>query len=200
MKKHLLFFILVISFQYYCVCGLQAQGKSTSSILMVLDVQEHYVDNMMKQNDANEFIRNLNEIIRISRPMDIVFIKAKTDMKVLTISLKGIKAEPIENMDLEPRLYRKKNDRVFTKEASNAFALGDFRAYLDENHIGTVYMVGLFAEECVSATAIDGERGYEMILIREGIAAKRPRKREKILQGLEEEGVEIIGLGEFMGK
>ena len=198
MKKHLLFFLLVT---YCCVYELQAQDKLSSTILMVLDVQEHFVVDMMKENDANEFIGNLNEIIRIARPMDIVFIKAKTDMKVLTISLKGIKAEPIENVDLEPRLYRKKNDRVYTKEESNAFALGDFRAYLEENHIGTVYMAGLFAEECVSATAIDGEnRGYEMILIREGVAAKRPRKREKILQGLEEEGVEIIGLGEFVGK
>lgn len=73
MNRNLLKNSLIFIFLLGCMFRLQSQDRSSGSILMVLDVQEHFVDNMMKEHEANEFIKNLNEIIRIARPMDIVF-------------------------------------------------------------------------------------------------------------------------------
>jgi nicotinamidase-related amidase len=173
------------------------QNENTASILLVLDVQEHFVDNMMKRNEGAELVESVNEIIQLARPMDIVFIKA--NIKVLELSLKkGFKVIQAENLDLASTLYRKKNDRIFMKEEGSAFSSGDFQQYLEDNHIGKVYLVGLFASECISATCIKGEEiGYEMILVEDGIAARKAKKKDKILAKLLENGADIINLSAF---
>ncbi len=196
MRRIISLFSLLLIFQIVFSQDQAVQMGNTGSILMVLDVQEHFVDNAMKKKDGKELVENINTIIQIARPMDIVFVKA--NIELLELSFKGIKVVHAEDMDLAPALYRKKNDRIFIKEEGSAFSSGEFREYLEASHIGTVYLVGLFASKCISATAINGEeRGYEMILIEDGVAAKKASKKEKILGNLLNSGVKIISAAEF---
>lgn len=166
-------------------------------VLIVMDMQEHFTNGTMTMEQADSLIGSINEIIRLARPkMDVVFVRA--NVRVLNISLKGIHVESIEGQDLDPRLYRKKGDPEFVKDLPSAFTSKELSMYLDTHSIGRVYLTGLYIEQCLGASAEDGiERGYEMVIISEGAALKKERRRDRKLEKLRRKGVVVITTERF---
>jgi len=196
MKPH--FYLLIGCLLLFPV--LKTTGQDTAdrvSVLVVLDVQQHFTAGTMSGESASALLENVNEAIRLARPhMEVVFIKA--NVRMLEISFKGINAVMADSQALDLRLNRKAGDRVFTKNEPSGFSNDSLTHYLDSCNVERIYLAGLYIEACLGATAIDGlERGYEMVLIDEAAAAKKERRRERKLASMLDKGVEVICIESF---
>lgn len=125
--------------------------------------------------------------------MNVVFVKA--NIRVLNISLKGIKTESAEHLDLDSRLDRMPMDPVFMKEKSSGFYAPGFTKYLEDHQINHLILGGIFLGQCLTATAMDAlEKGYRVSVVEEAVTARKPKKSKKLLQELADAGAEIIAL------
>ncbi len=188
--KNILFSIFLL------LLGTPAISQEGKSVLMVVDVQEKFINESMQQEDAARLVNNINRAIREARPKEVIFIQA--EYRVLSVSLKGIKVISEGFSDLSPMLDIKMNDPVFRKDKPSAFTNEALVAHLEKQHVNRIYLVGLFAGECIRATALDGlDRGYHIAVVGEGVASKDPRKLEKYLKRLYNNGVEILSIDAF---
>lgn len=83
--------------------------------------------------------------------------------------------------------------KVFPKRRPSAFTNPDFLAYLTANSIARLYVLGVFAEGCVRATAIDGvKRGFRVVVPTEAIGTNSEFKRWLALRAMRRGGVELV--------
>lgn len=181
------------------LCWMTVAGQSSTgrSALLVIDMQEEFTRHSMDSVLADSLIGKINELITAARPMEVIFVKA--NIRVLSISLRGIRTEPAGHLETDSRLYRKKNDAVFTKNEQSMLSVRELREYLEARNIDHLYLAGIYLGACISGSAADAvERGYHVTVIREAVTAKKPSKSDKLLRKLREQGVEVIGMQEFI--
>lgn len=193
MRKQTLLFLFTLLVMTFPVSAQETDGHSA---LLVIDVQDEFTRHTMTDDQAAPLISNINEAIAALRPMKVIFVKA--DIRVLTISLKGIKTESAAHTSLDDRLDRREGDLVLTKQESSALTVEELGEFMQENEIGHLYLTGIFLGQCLTNTAIHAmEDGYRVTVIRDAVTAKKTKKSEKYLQQLEAKGVMIAGLADL---
>lgn len=92
---------------------------------------------------------------------------------------------------LDPRVHRV-SPLYFSKAWPDAFSNADFDAFLRREHVGRLVVVGVFADQCVRATVLAARnRGYDVIVVPEGVAAGSEASRERALRDLAARGAVI---------
>ncbi|MDX8365618.1 cysteine hydrolase family protein [Cytobacillus sp. IB215665] len=105
-----------------------------------------------------------------------------------------------EGAELDERLLMV-NEIYFSKNKSNALSNLDLVSYLNANRINHIVIVGLFAEACVAATALDSIRkNFTVTVVRVAVASANDSKREKSLKYLNSKGVGIIESSQLFEK
>ena len=189
MKIHCFLFLFAILSTFQ----LNARQPGGNSALLVIDMQDEFTRHTLDNARATTLISNVNESIALLRPMKVIFVKA--DIRMLTISLKGIKTESSEHTDLDGRLDRREEDLVLTKHESSALTLEELNSLLEEHQIGHLYLAGVFLGQCLTNTALHAqEEGYNVTVIREAVAARNQKKSDKFLKKLEARGIGVIQL------
>lgn len=83
--------------------------------------------------------------------------------------------------------------KIFPKRRPSAFTNPELLAYLGDNSVARLYVLGVFAEGCVRATAIDGvRRGYRVVVPTEAIGTNSQAKRWFALWAMRRGGVELV--------
>jgi nicotinamidase-related amidase len=94
---------------------------------------------------------------------------------------------------LDQRIRLGSGVRIFAKRRPSAFSNPDLDAYLRANGVTDLYVLGLFAEACVRATAIDGtRRGYTVVVPLDGIGTDREIKRNYAVWAMRRAGVAVV--------
>ena len=79
---------------------------------------------------------------------------------------------------LDARLRAAPTVRLFTKASSSAFTNPELAPYLNANAVQKVFILGVYAEGCVRATAIEAVRlGYEVVVPLEAVGTNSELKR-----------------------
>jgi|GEM_PF-2885060 len=179
-------------------CSMTAQPPVGNAALLVIDMQDEFTRHTLDKGSASELISSVNTAIATLRPIDVIFVKA--DIRVLTISLKGIRTGPAAHTDLDERLDRREGDIVLTKHESSALTVEELRVFFRENNIEYLYLTGIFLGQCVSNTAIHAnDAGYKVTVLREAVTAKKPGKSEKFLKQLESQGILVKSIADLEG-
>ncbi len=189
MKIHICLFLFATFFPFQ----LNARQPDGNSALLVIDMQDEFTRHTLDNESATSLVNNINEAIALLRPMKVIFIKA--DIRVLTVSLKGIKKESSEHTDLDGRLDRREEDLVLTKHESSALTLEELNFFLEDHQIGHLYLAGVFLGQCLTNTALHAlEEGYNVTVIREAVTARKQKKSDKYLKKLEVKGIGVVQL------
>lgn len=94
---------------------------------------------------------------------------------------------------LDPRLQVPESVRVFAKRRPSAFTVPDLDPYLRANGVSTVYVLGVFAEGCVRATALDArQRGYEVAVPLAAIGTNAEFKRRFAAWAMRRSGIRLL--------
>lgn len=169
---------------------------SQDQYLMVIDVQNKFYEGSKVEQQANEMVGSINTIIKSFDPENVIYVKATA--KMLTVSYKGIKAEPFFPAPEIDHGLNIVNNQIFTKTEGSAFSLVELNNLLQKRGVKKIILVGLLAEKCVYKTAIDGiDKGYDIFIAKEAVLSKSESKKAKVFRKMTQKGVKIISTKEL---
>lgn len=146
-------------------------------ILLVIDMQEKY----MSSYDS-DLINRVNLRIREAK---------ENAMPVVYIRNVG-KIESIDKYNLSEKLDLV-SEYSFTKRWPSAFSSEEFTAFVKNNRVDTINMIGVDGRCCVARTAMDVvKRGLAARIYLDSVAAKNDNFYLKELPAMQEAGVEIV--------
>ena len=94
--------------------------------------------------------------------------------------------------EIDPRIDLPTGTPVFAKAEANAFSNPELHKYLQSRAISRLYVVGVFAEGCVRATAIGAEAlGYTVVVPIEAIATNAGWKLAFAKRSMQKHGVHV---------
>jgi nicotinamidase/pyrazinamidase len=188
--KYKVIILILISF---LACNM---GLAQNDYLMVVDVQKQFYENTKMEQRANEMIENINKIIEKHDAQNIIYIK--TQGKMLTISFKGIKTEPMTPIPGLDKSLNLVSENIFTKDVGNAFEHNELNDFLQKNNVKHITITGLLAGQCVYKTALGGvEKGLQITVVPEAILGKTAKKKDKAIQKMAAKGVRVASINEF---
>ena len=94
---------------------------------------------------------------------------------------------------LDPRIATTSAVRTFPKRQASAFSNADLEPYLRSEGVASVWVLGVFAEGCVRATALDAKRrGFKVIVPQAEIATNASWKATYAVWALKRAGVAVV--------
>ncbi len=187
--------ILLILAMLPSVLSAQVENPLKGKYILVLDVQEIATRKTLEPDVARQLINNVNRVISLADPEKVIYVEAI--MAKLVISLSGLDVEVEDGMKLDDRLKLVNDIRVVKTKAS-AFTAEALKDFIEIHQANEFVLVGLMAEHCVKATALEGrEKGFNIAIVPEAIAAESEEGKTEVIKLLREKGAEIIPLTEL---
>jgi nicotinamidase-related amidase len=188
MKKIGLYFICLF-FGGVCVAQVQDSSYLKDKYLMVLDMQEHFTNDVLNPDTATLLLDNINRIVKAADPDKVIYIKSV--LSVLNLSLKGFQVNTLDGLDLDERLLVV-SPHIFEKNKANALLQEDIINFLNKRKAAEVIIVGLMAEHCIVKTAMGAKReGFQVIVLPHCIAGKTLEGKARVLVKLERKGITL---------
>jgi nicotinamidase/pyrazinamidase len=164
--------------------------------LLVIDVQEDYTGLKGKQpvpyKNVDSQIAIINRLVdKASRSgMKIVYIRHLYENNLLTRLLirRGIEGLPGTELDARIKVV---NGNDFTKKISDSFSNPQLGAFLINNRVNELYLVGLDAAYCVYNTAMGAlNRGYTVTVVDDAIMTQK--NMSEVLKKYEKDGIQTL--------
>ncbi|MEK3805528.1 isochorismatase family cysteine hydrolase [Bacillus sp. FSL H8-0547] len=168
--------------------------------ILVLDIQKGFIGQKARMPAAGHHIepmlKNVNDIVKKAdhTKLPVVYIGNEYEPKqfISNFLTKKSALKGSEGAELDERLLRV-NDRYFSKSKSSALSNPELVSYLTANSIKHLVIVGLFAEACVAATALDSiRRQFTATVVKDAIASMSDTRKEKSLKYMHSKGVAIV--------
>ena len=190
MKTKIFFILLAICHVFNSIALTQNIEQIKDKYLIVLDIQQHFTKNVIQETEAEMLIKTINSIINDANPQKVIYVKSI--LTTLNISLKGFDVDTLPKLDFDNRLNIV-NDQIVVKNKANAFKFEKLTNLLEKDNDKEVIVVGLMAEHCVYKTLLGGKKsGYEMFVIPEALAQKSTESKDKIVNKMKKQNIEII--------
>lgn len=170
-----------------------------NAALLVLDIQKGFIGENARlpvaKHQVEPMLEKVNHFIKeaSSQGIPVVYVGNEYEPKqwLTNILTKKAAIEGSAGAELDERLL-KVNDVYFPKNKRNAFSNQDFVHYLEANEIDHVIIVGLFAEGCVTATAIDAmNKNFDVTVVKDAVSGSNDSQRDKALKELEAKGISV---------
>ena len=175
---------------------IQNRVFSQERYLIVLDIQEFPQENKQMENSVREMIRNVNSLINRFKPENVIYIKAAG--KTLSLTSKGFSVVTLPAPAFDSTLTIVCNN-IFTKIEGDAFTSPELISFMESKKVNEIVLVGLMADKCIYNTALGGnDRGYDIIIVPEGIIGTSPKKKDKAINKLKAKGIKFIPLTEIV--
>ncbi len=192
----------IFLFSIFSLCSIFAKSQEKSvfenKFVIVLDMQEDYIEGKMTDSVAIEFVENVNKTISKADLNSVVYVK--TEMIVASLSLKGVSVDTIADLEFCNNL-KIINDNIFIKKSGNAFLNNDLVTFFKDKNAKDIIIIGLLAEKCVSHTTNGGlELGYNIYLIPNAILGKKERTKNKAIKKLINSGAKEININDIENK
>jgi nicotinamidase-related amidase len=168
--------------------------------LLVLDIQKDYIGDQARMSVAKHQIEPMLERVNTiidqanNQGIPVVYIGNEFEPKqfIANFLRKNSALKGSKGAELDERL-RRVNDLYFSKNKANALSNSELVSYLTANGVKHIVIVGLFAEGCVSATALGSIRkNFTATVVRDAVASVNDTKRVKALNTLSSHGVNVI--------
>ncbi len=175
--------------------------------VFVIDIQEDYTGDTAKApfpyKDSSNLITKVNKIIEVASEKNIIVVYIRQEFdgvlgKMFSkLFCNGTAIKGNQGTEIDKRINIKSNN-IFSKGAPDAFSNSVLEEFLKKHRVNTIYLVGLDAEYCVYATAKGAlKRGYNVSIIKDGIALKAEWKWNELIKKYERDGIKIISSEDF---
>jgi nicotinamidase/pyrazinamidase len=175
--------------------------------LFVIDIQEDYTGKTahppFPYKDSEKSIATVNKIIEEAsrKQIIVVYIQQEFDGflgKTFSRVFSGgtaIKGNPGTEIDERISIV---SHHIFSKPKGDAFSNPKLEAFLVEQQVNELYLVGLDAEFCVYHTAKGAlNRGYNATIITDGILLQAERKWDALMKKYKQDGIHLMTGHEF---
>ena len=170
--------------------------------VLLIDLQRDFLDlergrMPVSASGAKAVLRVANDVLTLrilvgALPLLVVNAFPRT-ARLANFFLKGAAIIGSAGAELDGRLERSGSERVFTKAHPSAFSNPELERYLRANGVQDIHVLGVFAEGCVRATAVEAvKRGYTVHVIADAVASNAAWKKAFALWVMARAGAEIL--------
>jgi len=153
--------------------------------VLVVDIQEDYTGPKAAKpyRDADRIITATNTLLARAeeKGLVVVYIENVIENPVFRLLAGGMNAPGAPGTAVDSRILRVPGARTFSKGRSDSFSNPELEAWLAQNQVEQLYLVGLDGAYCVNATARGAlNRGYKVTLVTDGIATETSSTLEEL--------------------
>jgi nicotinamidase-related amidase len=171
--------------------------------LLVIDVQENLVNPAsrmhVEETTIDSFLDNVNKSIDDFkvRGLPVIYVVNEWTNPVLNLFTGNVCKKGGKGTGLDKRL-KIVNDQVYSKSRMNVLTNNELLAYLKNNSITELYLVGLFAEACVKATVKAGiQSNFKISVIEDAIGSKSDKHKAVSMKYYRKRGATLIKTGQL---
>ena len=170
-----------------------------ATALLVVDMQVDFLSDKgrlpVDRARVDGLIAGVNQVIQDcqARGMLVVHIgNAFPRFSIANVFRKFAAIEGSAGAEIDPRV-RREGTRFMPKQHNDAFTNPDLSALLRREGIRTVFLVGVFANGCVRATARGAvAHGYRAVVLEDCVASGSDRSTRRALASMRTFGVSVV--------
>jgi len=185
-----------------------ADYKNPRTALLVMDMQEDFLDPAGRMPvDTGQVSAMLDAANRLLartaehgiEPVYVVNAFSKWDV-IGNLARNHAAVRDTQGARLDRRLSVV-GEALFEKDMPDGFTNSDLDEYLRQRQIGSIVMTGVFADQCVRATAIAARnRGYQVTVLKDAVAAASDEDREQAYKDLEKDGAILLTSSQYIAE
>jgi nicotinamidase-related amidase len=173
------------------------------SAILVVDIQEDFTGpNAVKPyRDGERLVQAANRLIQYAREkgMPVAYVINVIDNPVMKLLAGGMNAPGAKGTEMDQRITRLPGAKTFEKHRSDSLSVPELDAYLREQQVNQVYVVGLDAKYCINATIRGAlNRGYEVTTLLDAVATESGTSIAELAQDWREAGARTVTLEEVL--
>jgi nicotinamidase-related amidase len=175
--------------------------------VLAMDLQRDFLEEggrmRIEAAQVDEVVRASNTVLAAARRrgLPVVYVGNEfppTDV-LANLARRGAAVQGSRGAEIDPRIDHL-DGAYFPKRSRDAFSNPELDAYLRQNEVAELIVVGVFAGACVRATVLGAlNRGYRVVVVREGLGAASMRERESVLAEFTGAGVRVEGAESYAG-
>jgi nicotinamidase-related amidase len=172
------------------------------SAVLLMDLQRDFLDGgagrmPVDVQGAQAVLRVANDVLAKRSLADaltiLVLNQFPASARIANFFRKGAAISGSAGAELDRRLERSGSEKLITKSSSSAFSNPELEPLLRAHHVKDLYVLGVFAEGCVRATAVDAvKHGYRVHVIANAVASNASWKKAFALWAMARAGAEIL--------
>ncbi|MGZ5933869.1 MAG: cysteine hydrolase family protein [Rhizomicrobium sp.] len=181
---------------------MKADPNSSTSLrvaLLTLDMQRDFLDGRGKLPVAapqvNSLISTVNRLLEEAPKHGWVSVLARNEYSpwdVSNIFRNFASLRGSVGAEFDPRLMRKAVAAEFSKTEGDAFSNPKLAPFLRAQGVRTVVITGVFADACVTRTAVGAmNQGFRPVVVSDGVASGNASSRDRALAALRDRGVAV---------
>lgn len=146
--------------------------------MLVVDMQEHYLQHISPRKRRIELVRNILLVIRYA---------TRNNIPIFALQAKGRgRTIPI----LFEEINRNQDHNYLTKIHPNGFLYTDLGVELEKRNRKDLLLTGVYALACLKSTAIGAiDNRYGILTSRELMKSTRPENEDKVIPWFKENGI-----------
>ena len=165
--------------------------------LLVVDIQEDYTGAQARKRfrDSERIVAATNALLSqaSAKNIAVIHIENVIDNPLIALLTGGLNSPGAPGTAMDRRLIPVAGSRTFSKNRSDAFSNPELDAYLRQNQVDHLLIVGLDGAYCVNATTQGAlNRGYKVTLYLDGIATESNKPLDELAQRWREQGAEVM--------
>jgi nicotinamidase-related amidase len=175
------------------------ENPMTSSAVLLMDLQVDFLDigkgrMPVSEEGAARVITTANAVLSASVLPEALTVAVVNcfprSQAIANFFRKGAAVEGSEGAQLDSRVNLPPAVPVFAKSRASAFSNPDLHPWLQSRSVSRLYVMGVMAEGCVRATAIEARAlGYEVVVPLDAIATNAAWKLRFAVWSMRRHGV-----------
>ena len=175
----------------------QEIGYGENPVLLVIDMMKAFTNpNMPLGTNQDEELGVINQLLEQAHekrvPVYFTIIsydnESLADAGVWFQKMKGLNTlrAGTEQIEIDPRLNRTKDDIIFVKKYASAFFGTDLVSRLNSSRADTLLLAGCTTSGCIRATAVDAvQYGYRPIVVADAVTDRLAEAHKQSLFDLQ---------------
>ena len=175
--------------------------NSTTVALVIVDMQEDYLNSPNLTPNRTEVIASTSELLTAARAAGSFVAHVQTLVNVdATNAMPHRKSNPrcvvgTPGASPPPQLAPQTGEKVITKQYFSAFENDEFDSWLQRNGVTDIELAGAYTHACVRQTALDAyQRGYSVHIVRDGVCSDQPEHAALTLDWVGARAASIISV------
>ncbi len=181
--------------------------RSDLTALLVLDLQVDFVAPNGRMPIAGDQIDQVlaasNRVIKTAAARDLPIVYIGNEYTRWDIPGNWFRRDAARagtpGAALDPRLKKIAGAPYFPKHRGDAFSNPDLQRFLRSHHIGRIVLCGVYAGDCVTATARGAmSKGLAVVILSDAVGAASDTDRQSALAKLAQSGAQIETSDQFI--
>ncbi len=178
---------ILLPLLFFSICYHGRSAGINDTVLVVMNVQDYFVEGCLRPEEAHDFIAVLNKVVSCFDSDDIIYVKSV--LTRLAVSLRGLEVDTLPGLDFAEELDVV-NQCIIDKNRANAFRNKQFADRINEIDPACIIIIGFRSGHSIYKTIMGGKNaGYNTGYIDEAVRDFREKDQQGLILKYKRKGI-----------